>query len=209
MEALLTFLGAFGFTEILALTVVVFALALIYKKATDGEVYSEIFDIKEKMRSRLWGFIRNELRLVEAVSLENTRRVIETLDVGDYCSHDTMMALYKASLERSLYIFLFEDIKTSMRENGFHNLKGAELDQYIEDKAESLLAYSRMLVVERCPFLTGTDENRYSLDMSIKFYSKVVRKSIDLKNEQDKEIKALKSNNSLIVVLKKLFPKKS
>lgn len=208
MEALLTFLGAFGFAQIMIIIVVSFLLALIYRKATDGEFYSDLQDIKDKKRSQLWTFIRNELHVIEAHSITNTKKIIESMDIGDYCSHENMMTIYRMSLERALYQFTFEDIKTAMRENGFHDFEGAALDQYIRDKAESILAVSRKLIVERCPFIDGTDESRFSAEDCVKFFGKIVRKSIENKKEQDKEIKELKVQFSLIDQLKKLFPKK-
>jgi len=207
VEAFITFLTGLGFSQMMIFIIVTFFLMLIYRKATDGEFYSELYDIKDKIRSRLWGFIRHELRVVESTSLENTRKVIETLDIGNYCTHDNMMDLYRASLERSLYVFLFEDIKTSMRENGFHDLVGAELDQYIKDRSEVVLSVSRILILDRCSFLAGTDDGRFNLEGAMKFYGKIVKKSIDLKVEQDKEIKELRIKYSLIENIKKLFAK--
>lgn len=210
MGEVLTFLGTLEFTQIMVIIIVSFILSLIYRKVTEGEFYSDLQDIKDKKRSQLWTFIRNELHVIEAYSYNNTKKIIECVDdVGDYGSHENMMVIYRMSLERALYQFTFEDIKTAMRENGFHDLDGAALDQYIRDKAESVLAVARKLILERCPFIDGTDEERFSVEDGIKFYRKVVMRAIGNKKEQDAEIKELKMKFSIIEQILKLFPKKN
>lgn len=201
MESLLTLLGSYTFAQVMFLLIVVFLLYLVYLKMTDDDYYSELQDIKTKYRARMWEFTSGELRIIEAHSLDNVEKLLGLKGSLDITSDkQKQFAMFSLVLERTLHHTIFEAIKTAIRVNGFHNMNPEELEQYIKDKADVLLRESRKSINGRImyyPMLRGTEEKRFTVEQSEKFFGKIVKKSIKLYSQEQEEIKKLKKKYSL------------
>lgn len=201
MQALITLLGSYTFIEVVFLLIIVFFLYIIYLKMTDDDYYSDVQALKDKYKARMWEYLSGELRIVEAVSL-NKAEIIFGIEAGKPVSDDInkQFAMFSLVLERTLHHNIYESIKTAMRVNGFVHMDADELDVYVRDKADVLLRESRKGVNGRImyfPKLRGTDEQRFTLDDSIKIYYKVVKKCIKLHKEEEKDLKSIKRKYSI------------
>jgi hypothetical protein len=202
MEALIAFLSTFGFWQIVLLIILLFTIFLIYTKATESDVYTEIYEIKERKRAELWNFVRQELIIIESESIERTRIIIKELE-GD---QTLIMKLFTYAIERSSNE-LFENIKLCIRINGFHSKTGADLDQYIVDTATSLLSKSRLLISERVPELNGYEDRRYTIEDAVKHFRKIILKSIEIRKEEQKLINDFKNKSSIVYRINNLMKK--
>lgn len=205
MGTVLTFLGSLAFKEILLLSVIWTILYLVVVKLTENDLCQDIQEIKETKKGELYQYIHGELSIIESQSLGVAREILKEYP-QEYIN-------FSLVLERSLYFDTMEKIKTTLKINGYHDKKGADLDEYIRDKALVLLSSSRKLLNDKIylyPHLEGTDNRRFTSEDSAKFFEKIVKKSMELKIQQNLEIKKCKERYSIIYqlnIIKKIIDK--
>jgi hypothetical protein len=206
MGAIATLLQTYTFLQVIILLLVVFVLYIIYKKVIDDDYYSDLQDIKTKFQARMWEYVSGELRVIEATSLNKAEEILgmHTTVLAVETPEQMQFAMFSLVLERTLHHNIFESIKTAIRINGFHSMNPEELQIYITDKSDVLLRESRKSINARrmyYPKLSGTEEVRFSVSDSTKFYGKIVHKSIKLQAQEKAEIKKLKHKYSIIAKL--------
>lgn len=193
MEAIIAYFSTLAFKEVLILTCLWTLIYIIINKFTQNKMYDEISDIKDSKRGEMNQFIHDELILVEAISLDNARCLLE-----DYPDE---LVKFSLVLERSLFFDVMEQIKTLLKINHFHHKTGDALETYISNKAEVLVKANRIRInnkISLFPHLADTNDKRFTLNDGIIVFRKIVMKSIELKKEQDIEIKACKERYSLL-----------
>jgi hypothetical protein len=212
MDIIANILTSFTFVEVLILFVAFFLLQIIYKKFNSDEYCSKLHDIKSKHISKVWEFIGEELTLIEDKSLNEVEELLNNLEEIE-CEHKCGLnprkeeyTMFSLVLERVLFHDLFEKLKTAVRQNGFYNKDGKNLDSYIEDKSKKFLVYYNKRIESKSNFFPNiTNEERIThQDMKV-FYRKVVTKAIEQKKIEKQEIKELKDNYSLFNKFKKLL----
>lgn len=214
-----TVLASLTFSQIVIVLLLVFIFYMIYMKSIQNDYHSKLYDLKQKYQSTLWDYISQEICLIESISLEKAKVLIGRSSLSEcngacgFNSKESQYNMFSLVLERVLHHDVFEKIKTAIRQNGFHSKSDAEIEMYITDKAEYLLTYSRKRLNMKSYMyssLKGTEDERFNIDHSIKFYRKMVYKAIELKVEEDKAIKKLKSEYSIlekINFIKKIYNK--
>ncbi len=199
MALLTQLISSYTFMQVLAILIVIYIMYIIYIKLTDGDYYSDLHEIKSQHKARLWNYVSGELKIIESTTLHNTAKILKLDDPNASADSQRQFDMFGLIIERTLHTYLFEEIKTAVRINGFHDMKDDELDVYIADKSAVLLSNSRSYIHQRShyyPLLRGTDEKRFPSDLANKFYGKIVRKAIKISNDQKDEIKKLKQKYS-------------
>ncbi len=168
-----------------------------------GGWFTKQSDAKDAVRSKLWEDVTDELALVEASCLSNVEKIFERhelkLKCGVECGIDVkkyQFNMYSLVLERVLYHDVFNKTKTAIKQNGFHHLNKEKLAIYTKHKAEKILVYARKRIDGRSmffPILKGTDEERFNIEGTIDFYTKVVELSINSRIEEERLYKEILS----------------
>ena len=201
MQTLITLISSYTFIEVILLLVIVFFLYMMYIKLTDDDYYSDVQDIKNKYRARMWEYLSGEMRIVEAMSLTRAEEIFG-IKAGETVSDDVnkQFAMFSLVLERTVHHTIFESIKTAMRLNGFVDMDPEDLEVYVRNKAEVLLRESRKSIngkISYYPTLRGTDEQRFNIEDAKNIYHKIVRKYIKLHREEETDLKKLKLEYSI------------
>ncbi len=168
-------------------------------KLTNDDYYFDLQEIKTQHKARLWSYVSGEVTIIESICLQNTVDVLKLGQLDESEEAQRQFDMYGLILERSLHHNLFEDVKTAIRINGFHDMNEDELKNYITDKATVMLSDSRSYINLRShyyPLLRGRDDDRFDSEFASKFYEKIVRKSIKVSNAQKEEIRKLKQKYS-------------
>ena len=199
MTLLAQLISSYTFIQVLAILIVIYIMYIIYLKLTDDDYYSDLQEIKSQHKARLWSYVSGELKIIESTALQNSAKILKLDDPETSPDHQRQYDMFGLIVERTLNSNLFEEIKTAVRINGFHDMKGDELNVYIEDKSAVLLSNSRSYINQRSnyyPLLRGTDDERFPPELATKFYGKIVRKAIKISNDQKEEVKKLKQKYS-------------
>ncbi len=172
-----------------------------YKKQED--LFAEINDIKDKHQARLWEYVHDILAEVEYKSYKSAEKILELAN-GTSCNINcgvdpkaAQLTMFALVLEKTLYIDIFEKIKTAIRINGFHDMEEHELNYYIDEKATILLNYSRKKLDSKSsnfPLLKGTEEQRFTHEDTVAAITRIVKKSKEIKDEELAEIKKLRED---------------
>jgi len=217
--SIVAWLTTLTFIEVMIVIVVCFIIYMVYKIMNKDDYCIKMNDIRSKHKGLLWGYISNELEIIEGISMSKAENIISRSTPPEHCGKDgydpkiQQLTMFGFVLERVLHSTIFNEVKTAIRLNGFHDISIAEMNIYITDKAEFLLRKSRKLINERYylyPLLRGTDDERFTLQDSEMFYRKIIEKAISVKNDETKDLLLLKKQYSVlekINFIKRLYKK--
>lgn len=212
MKYILEFLAALTFNQVLIVIGLCFLGYILYIKVTDNAYYSKLHDIKQKHQSLLWEYISETLSLVESNSLDKVETLMANLDAPDN-DKEYQSDMFALVLERVLYYDVFEKIKTAVRQNGFYTLTKLELNEYIDTKSNVILTYTRKrlrLRSSKFPLLKPSQDERFNYNHTRQFFVMIIDKAIDVKLDEDADLKSLKEEYSILNklnIFKKLIKK--
>ena len=192
-----------GMIVIAAIIIFMAIIRSSYNRKRHEDLFSEINDIKNKHQARLWEYVYDILTEVEYKSYKVAEKILENSQ-GTVCNINcgvdpkaAQLTMFASILEKTLYIDIFEKLKTAVRINGFHDMGEHELNDYIQEKAKILLNYSRKKLDSKSsnyPLLKGTEEQRFTAEDTVLALTRIIKKAIEIKDEEVEEIKKLRED---------------
>lgn len=198
--------------------IVLFVMFIVYNAVVKKDLYIKMSEIKSKHKAILWSYISNELTIIKSISMNNTSNILDEIQLNKCpeCGNDEkqkQLSMFSFVLDKILFFAIFNEIKTAIRINGFMKMDKPQLDAYILDKATYLLSKARGAIGESYylyPLLRNTDDQRFALSASIEFFTSIINKSIQVKKDEELELKVLQKEYSFlskINIVKKLLDK--
>ena len=162
------------------------------------------------------------LHRAKSMSMRRVRAILRGMRKHDHCEQsaigvdcsrsdsywETLEKQMMLALDRSLFGSVRASIKYKIHNNGYHDLEGAELDEYCKTHATEAVEESRAVLADimaDTPLASIEDEDRFRMEEGIELFTQLIKSSKRYYNDAMKEIEKEKVGYKLPFIHKRLF----
>lgn len=205
--AILTLLLQQNPTVLLSGSVLLSVIYTIWSNINNPKMYDERVKIYQKHRTTLTSYIRDSLMYLHITAVSAAREIVLSEPIPDGEKEDdvvkertTQLSLFDSRSEKILFRYIREVIEAAIAENGYHLFDEKKLDGYKNDKGGLI---HKMIILKVGDFsweyecVAKVLEDVFSEEETVKVFSDIISKTMELDSQEKKDIDELKSKFSI------------